>query len=94
MPRIRDAIRDALSPGDKLFTPNRKPFLVEALGVDEITLQVGSYSASTVRIAFDAPPFRLTWLGTVMRRRLAGSKLKRLRAPLNGSFSTGMATGS
>ncbi len=54
MPRIRDAIRDALTPGDRLFTPNRKPFLVEALGVDELTLQVGPRSASTVRIAFDA----------------------------------------
>ena len=54
MPRVRDAIRDGLSPGDKLFTPNRKPFLVVALGVDEITLQVGPHSASPVWITFDA----------------------------------------
>ena len=54
MPRIRNAIRDALSPGDKLFTPSRKPFLVAALGVDEISLQVGPHPASTVRITFDA----------------------------------------
>ena len=54
MPRVRDAIRDALSPGDKLFTPSRKPFLVEALGVDEISLQVGIHSSSTMRITFDA----------------------------------------
>ena len=54
MPRVRDAIREALSPGDRLFTPNRKPFLVVALGVDEISLQVGPHSATPVRISFDA----------------------------------------
>ena len=54
MPRVRDAIRNALSPGDRLFTPSRKPFVVAALGVDEISLQVGPHHASTVRIAFDA----------------------------------------
>ena len=54
MPRVRDAIRDALSAGDRLFTPNRKPFLVVALGVDEMSLQVGTHSARPIRIAFDA----------------------------------------
>ena len=54
MPRVRDAVREALSAGDRLFTPNRKPFLVAALGADEISLQVGPHSASPIRIAFDA----------------------------------------
>ena len=53
MLRVRDAIRNALSPGHRLFTPSRKPFVVAALGVDEISLQVGPHPASTVRIAFD-----------------------------------------
>ena len=54
MPRVRDAIRDALSPGHRMLTPNRKPFVVAALGMDEISLHVGPNFASTVWIAFDA----------------------------------------
>ena len=54
MPRVRDAIRDVLSPGDRLFTPNRKPFLVVAVGVEEISLRVEPHPASPIKIAFDA----------------------------------------
>ena len=54
MPRVRDAVRNALSPGDRLFTPTRKPFLVETLGADEISLRVGPDSESRIRIEFDA----------------------------------------
>ena len=54
MPRVRDAVRNALSPGDRLFTPTRKPFLVEALGADEISLRAGPDTESRIRIEFDA----------------------------------------
>ena len=54
MPRVRDAVQNALSPGDRLFTPTRKPFLVETLSADEISLRVGPDTESRIRIEFDA----------------------------------------
>ena len=54
MPRIRDAVQKVLSPGDRLFTPTRKPFLVEALSADEISLRVGPDTESPIRLEFDA----------------------------------------
>jgi len=54
MSRVRDAIREALNPGDKLFTPTRKPFLIEVLDADEISVRVGPRLASLIRIEFDA----------------------------------------
>ena len=54
MPRVRDAIRETLSAAASLFTPNRKPFPVVAVGVDEIGLPDEPHSASTLQTAFDA----------------------------------------
>lgn len=54
MPRVRDAIRDALSPSDRLFTPTRKPFLDLAVGVEVISLLAEPHPANPNKIAFDA----------------------------------------
>ena len=41
MPRVRDAVQNALSPGDRLFTPTRKPFLVASGDVRRDSLPRG-----------------------------------------------------